>query len=65
MNADGAAFFPLSALHPVIIPLSGEGETLNCPKPMLGLYLWMAAFVVVFLTALIADYRQRCDGAGC
>lgn len=57
--AIGAAFFPLSALHPVIIPLSGEGETLNYPKPILGFYLWMAAFFVIFLTALIADYRQR------
>jgi hypothetical protein len=54
----GWIFFPLSAKHPVLIPFSGMGETLNYPNPMVGFYLWMASFLAIFLGALLSSYRQ-------
>jgi ABC-type glycerol-3-phosphate transport system permease component len=55
----GASFFPLSWSYPVLIPFSGQGETLNHPEPMVGFVLWMMSFLVIFLGGTASYARQK------
>jgi hypothetical protein len=55
----GASFFPLSSSHPVLIPFSGRGETLNHPEPMIGFVLWMTSFLLIFLGSIASYTHQK------
>lgn len=49
----GVSFFALSRRHPVTLIFSAHGEALNHPKPMVGFFFWIAAFVIVLLGSIV------------
>lgn len=48
----GISFFLLSALQPMLVVFSGNGQVLYNPQPKIGFAVWMAAFFLVFLGAM-------------
>ncbi|HEY8683495.1 MAG TPA: hypothetical protein VIM06_10020 [Rhodanobacter sp.] len=63
----GISFFPLSIYFPVLIPFSGQGETIYLPKPEIGFAAWVISFACVGVGAFFMNQREiqsRDKGAG-
>ncbi len=54
----GVSFFPLSIYFPILIPFSGQGETIYLPKPEIGFIVWVLSFACVGIGAF--SMRRRC-----
>ena len=54
----GSSFFLTSNSHPMRVLFSGRDDYMNNPVPMLGFFVWMSSFAILFVVALLGRFKQ-------